>query len=88
MIHKACTKSWFRAIMSLAGGSLVIIDLTIARSAIADPYAWTMAENIAYYAITRWTYVIGAMLIAFSIFFSPNTLAKEVLRRPFFLGAG
>jgi hypothetical protein len=76
MIHKACTKLSLRIVMSLVGAFLIIFDLTIARSAIADPYLWTMAQNIAYYGLTRWTYVIGAMLIVFSIFFSPNNFIK------------
>ena len=74
--------------MSLCGTILVIFDLTIARSAIADPYLWTSLENNMYYQLTRWTYVLGAMLIAFSIFFSPHSMIREFLRRPFFLGAG
>jgi len=88
IIHKACTSSWIRILMSLIGSAIVTTDLMIARSAIADPYLWTMSQNILYYGITRWSYVIGAMLIAFSIFFSPNTFVKEFLRRPFFLLGG
>lgn len=74
--------------MTVVGGVLVIVDLTIARSAVADPYSWSELQNQMYYCFTRWTYVIGAMLIAFSILFSPNPLIKEFLRRPFFRGAG
>jgi hypothetical protein len=74
--------------MTLVGLFFVIFDLTIARSAIAEPYSWTMTQNIMYYSFTRWTYVIGGFLIAFSIFFSPNSFIREFLRRPLFILAG
>jgi hypothetical protein len=87
-IHYASHHFWFRMLMALVGGGLVATDLLIARSATAKPYAWSEEQNIMYYALTRWTYVIGGMLIAFAIFFSPNTLIKELLRRPFFRMCG
>lgn len=74
--------------MVVIGGVLIITDLTIGHSAIADPYAWSMVQNLLYYGLTRWTYVLGCMLIAFSILFSPNTFVKEILRRPVFIMFG
>lgn len=71
-IHRACTQSWIRIAIALMGGAIIITDLTIGRSAIASPYSWNTAQNLVYYGLTRWTYVIGGFLIAFSIFFSPN----------------
>jgi hypothetical protein len=87
-IHKCINSGLLRSLMTVVGLFLVIFDLTIARSAVADPYSWTMSQNIMYYSFTRWTYVIGGFLIAFSIFFSPNSFIREFLRRPFFMMAG
>lgn len=88
VINYACHYTWLRMLMAVIGGGFIATDLLIARSANAKPYSWSEKQNMMYYALTRWTYVIGGMLIAFAIFFSPNTLVKELLRRPFFRMCG
>ena len=66
----------------------MLTDLLIAHTALADPYSWSMTQNILFFGLTRTTYSCGGMLIAFSIFFGSFNLGKEVLLRPFFMMGG
>jgi hypothetical protein len=42
VIHFASKFEFLRILMVVIGGVLIITDLTIGHSAIADPYAWSM----------------------------------------------
>jgi hypothetical protein len=74
--------------MAAVGGSLMLTDLLIAHTALADPYSWTMTQNMLFFGLTRTTYSFGGMLIAFSMFFGSFNFGKEVLLRPFFMMGG
>ena len=84
----ACNSEWTRIGLAIAGTSIIIIDFTINKPVASHPYKWSIAGNVFYYGMTRWTFVFAAFTIVFAIFFSPNTFIKEFARRPFFIMGG
>ena len=72
------------ALMLTSGLLLVVGNLFIGHSAIADPYSWSMAENVIFNTLTRPTYVIGIFLILFVFFTGGFTFGKEFMGRTIF----
>ena len=70
--------------MLTTGLLLVGTNLLIGHSAIADPYSWSMAENVAFNTLTRPTYVTGIFLILFVFFTGGFTFGKEFMGRSMF----
>ena len=68
----------------LIGLGLVLTNLLIGHSAIADPYSWTMTENLLYYTLTRPTYTLGMYLILFVMLAGGLSYGKAFLSLPVF----
>jgi len=78
--HSSC----LHGLMLAAGLGLIAMNLLIGHSAIAAPYSWSMAANVAYYTLTRPSYVIGVFLVLFVFFSGGFTFGKEFLGLPVF----
>ena len=83
-INKMHKSTLLQGVTFTVGFLLVFVNLTIGKSAIASPYSWSMAENIAYYVVTRPTYVLGIYMILFVFFCGGFTFGKAFLSRTFF----
>lgn len=71
-------------IMFLLGFGLVMFNLLIGHSAIAAPYSWSQAENVASFILMRPLYVFGIWLILFVFFTGGFTFGKAFLARTIF----
>lgn len=75
-------------LLGIVGLSLVVACLSVGHHAIAKPYSWSMAQNVAYFALTRSGYSLGVMLFALSMILGSFVPLKEFLRAPVFLFMG
>ena len=87
-IHLLHSKAFLRVLMTCIGASLLIISLFIIGPTLASPYKWPMWANMAFYGVTRFTFILGAFMCVFSLFMSPNTFVKELMTRPVFKALG
>lgn len=85
MLH---SKVFFRVFMTCLGAFLMIISIFIIKPALPSPYKWPTWANMAFYGVTRFTFVLGVFLCVFSLFMSPNTFVKELMTRPAFKALG
>lgn len=87
-IHLLSSKAFFRVLTTCIGTLLLIISLFIIGPTLASPYKWPMWANMAFYGVTRFTFILGAFMCVFSLFTSPNTFVKELMTRPVFKALG
>ena len=67
---------------------MLTFGLLSGHQAIADPWKWSQAMNVGYFAIVRPIYVTGLYLIIFTFFTGGCTIGKALLSRPVFLILG
>ena len=72
----------------LFGLFLVIMNLFISHFCSQNPYAWPKSANVAFFALTRSSYTLGWMLIAFYIIFGHSDMGKNALGSPMFNALG
>ena len=77
-----------QVLIYLLGLALVWNALLIGHSAIANPYSWSMAANIAYNCLTRISFAAGNFLQIFVFLLSGFSSGKAFLSRPLFLVMG
>jgi hypothetical protein len=53
-----------------------------------NPYAWPKSANIAFFCLTRSSYALGWMLLAFYIIFGHSNIGKLMLCNPAFNAMG
>lgn len=88
VIHYIHGSSLTHALLFVTGFALVATNLLIGHSAIADPYSWTVTQNVIYYTLTRPTYTLGVHMILFVMFTGGFTFGKEFLSLPVFRSMG
>ena len=82
-------KSWgFGKLMLYSGLIMIIINLFISFFCTKNPYAWPKDANIAFFCLTRSSYALGWMLVAFYIIFGHSNLGKLILGNPAFNAMG
>ena len=74
--------------MLYTGVILIVINLFISFFCTKNPYAWTKAANMAFFSLTRSTYSLGWLLIAFYIILGHTTVGKFALCNPAFNAMG
>ena len=77
-----------QAVIFLTGQALVWNALLCGHNAIADPYSWSMAKNVAYNTLTRISFSAGNFMQILVFFLSTFTFGKTFLSRPIFLVTG
>lgn len=76
---------WFMIIFGLA---LIITNILCSYTAIKSPYAWTKAENVAFFGLSRPTYALGCMMIFLAIVLGHFNIAKIALTNCYFMALG
>lgn len=83
------TESWLAGkVMLLLGVVFFVINLFISFFCTKTPYAWSKTANMAFFSLTRSTYSLGWMLIAFYILFGKTNVGNFALANPAFNGCG
>ena len=70
--------------MSL-GVITLAFDLIIAHPAIADPYKWSMVQNVLYWSLVRFSFTAAFPLITFPIFIGYGSIFKSFATSPLVL---
>lgn len=65
--------------MLYAGLTLIITNLFISYGCTKNPYAWSNFGNMAFFSLTRSSYSLGWMLVAFYIFFGHTKVGMVLL---------
>lgn len=78
----------FAKLMLLAGLVMILTNLFISFGCTKDPYGWSKLDNILFFDLTRATYSLGWLLIAFYVLFGHTDLGRMVLINPGFNAAG
>ncbi len=74
--------------MLYLGLILIIINMFISYFCTMNPYAWPKSANMAFFSLTRSTYALGWMLIAFYIILGHSNIGKLILMNPVFNAVG
>lgn len=75
-----CTKNWiFGKVLLWLGVVLIVVNLFIAYTCSLTPYDWSKLGNGLFFALTRFTFSLGYLFIAFYIFFGHSNLGRLVL---------
>ena len=69
-------KKWISVIFISTGGLIICLDLFLPYSAVKDPYSWTQAENIAFYAISRIAYACACAGLLLAVFLGNFNIGK------------
>ena len=76
-------KSWKTAkVLMYFGLALILVNLFISFACTKNPYAWSVAANCAFFSLTRSTYALGWMIIAFYVIFGHTNVGKIILTNP------
>lgn len=81
LINKITRSDLIHTIMFLLGFGIILMNLLVGHQAIADPYSWTTAGNVAYFTIGRVSYPVGIWIILFVFFTGGFTMGKTFLGR-------
>jgi hypothetical protein len=65
--------------MLYSGLLMIITNLFISYFCTKTPYAWPKVANIAFFCLTRSTYTLGWLLLAFYIIFGHSVLGRKLL---------
>ena len=87
-LDKLHRSNLIQAFIYFIGLIMCWVSLTIGKSAISDPYSWSMSANITYFCLTRVAFSGGNFLMLYVIFLSGFTFGKTLLSRPLFLTLG
>jgi hypothetical protein len=67
---------------------LIVINLFISFFCTKTPYAWSLLANMAFFGLTRFTYSLGWMLVAFYIILGHSNIGLIILANPAMNAAG
>jgi peptidoglycan/LPS O-acetylase OafA/YrhL len=87
-IHLAVTSKIFGIGMLLLGLGCIFTNLFISFACTKDPYAWSKGANMAFFSLTRSSYSLGWLLIAFYLILGHSPTGLRSLARPGFNAAG
>jgi len=79
----ACNSEWTRIGLAIAGTSIIIIDFTINKPVASHPYKWSIAGNVFYYGMTRWTFVFQHLQLYLQFSSVQTHLLKSLPEDPF-----
>ena len=74
--------------MLYSGLLMILTNLFISYGCTKDPYAWSKTANMVFFSLTRSTYSLGWMLIAFYVILGHTRIGKMILINPSFNAAG
>lgn len=75
-------------VLLYTGLVFVITNLFISYGCTKNPYGWSKIANMAFFSLTRFTYSLGWMMIAFYIILGHTKIGKMILANPAFNGCG
>ena len=67
---------------------MILTNLFISYGCTKTPYAWTKAANMAFFSLTRSTYSLGWMFIAFYIILGHSRVGRIIMGNPAFNACG
>lgn len=79
---------YFGKLMLYTGVAFIVTNLLISYNCTQNPYEWTKLDNILFFCLTRLSYGVGWLLLAFYIILGHTNIGQMILASPPFLALG